>query len=200
MMKSWRKIGDMRMEDGRLLTAWEGGVTPYNMERDFRKEAVREVNKLLAALHRAAASALGAIGDARAVEGLLIALREANWDVRPLGAEALGKIGDARAVEGLLAALHDANARRAAAEALGKIGTLEVLEKLLHRLHRLDIDIYDKDIFPIVRRLAITFSRLHPQPACLPVYPQPLFLRLLKKGFWWVRKLWLDLRMLWPLV
>jgi len=160
----------------------------------------RAVGGMLPALHdpsrfvrERAASALGQIGDVRAVDGLLITLRDSDEVVRERAAAALGAIGGMRVMDGLLTALHEMNknVRWMAAKALGKIGTLDVLEKLLHRL---DIDIYDEDTFPIARRLAITFSRLHPQPACLPAYPQPLFLRLLKKGFWWMRILLNKLR------
>jgi HEAT repeat protein len=67
-----------------------------------------------------AAEALGRIGDVRAVEPLLIALKESITDVRNISAEALGKIGDARAIEPLITALDDNswNVRSAAARAL----------------------------------------------------------------------------------
>jgi HEAT repeat protein len=57
----------------------------------------------------AAAAALGAIGDATAVPGLLAALDDADAEVRRAAVEALGEIGDAAAVPGLLAALGDAD-------------------------------------------------------------------------------------------
>ena len=69
-----------------------------------------------------AAEALGKIGDARAVEPLIQALKDRDYDVRGKAAEALGKIGDARAVEPLIQALKDEYAQPAAIESLGKIG------------------------------------------------------------------------------
>jgi hypothetical protein len=195
---------------GELGDAWAVEdllVALHDADRGVRGRAARALGKigdaravedLLVALHDAdgdvrgrATAALGLLGDARAVAGLLAALHDPVWWVRRQAAWSLGAIGDARAVVGLLATLHYPNRLviQAAAEALGKIGTLDVLEKLLHRL---DIDIYeDENIFLVVYRLAITFNRLHPPPACLPIYPQSLFLRLLKKGVWEVRILWL---------
>jgi HEAT repeat protein len=75
-------------------------------------------------VREAAAKALGRIGDAAAVPGLLAALGDADADVRRAAAKALGEIGDAAAVPGLLAALRDADwrVRWAAAKALGEIG------------------------------------------------------------------------------
>jgi HEAT repeat protein len=74
-------------------------------------------------VREAAAAALGRIGDAAAVPGLLAALRDESWQVREAAAEALGEIG-APAVPGLLAALRDAeeDVREAAAKALEQIG------------------------------------------------------------------------------
>jgi HEAT repeat protein len=72
---------------------------------------------------RAAAEALGQIGDARAVEPLIAALQNLDWDVRQAAAVALGQIGDPRAVEPLIAVLKDqhGNVRTAAAEALHRL-------------------------------------------------------------------------------
>jgi HEAT repeat protein len=59
----------------------------------------------------------------KAVDALVIALKDADADVREQAAFALGQIGDARAIDGLTAALKDANAdvRQQAAFALGQI-------------------------------------------------------------------------------
>ena len=75
-------------------------------------------------MREAAAKALGAIGDARAVEPLIAALKDENKYVSQAAAKALGKIKDPRPVEPLIAALKDQYswARAAAAEALGRLG------------------------------------------------------------------------------
>ena len=75
-------------------------------------------------VRKAAAQVLGEIGDVRAVEPLIVALKNKHEDLRKTAAEALGKIGDARAVEPLRVALkdEDRDVRKAAAKALGKIG------------------------------------------------------------------------------
>jgi HEAT repeat protein len=104
----------------------------------------RVMESLLATLRnpeerQAAFQALASIG-ALAVEPLIVALKDANWDVRRQAAEALGQIGDARAVEPLIAALKDANemVRRQAAEALGKIGDARAVEPLVTALKESD--------------------------------------------------------------
>lgn len=56
---------------------------------------------------QAAASALGEIGDARAVEPLIQTLEDRDSLVAGKAAQALGRIGDARAVEPLIQALKD---------------------------------------------------------------------------------------------
>ena len=91
-------------------------------------------------VRRAAAEALGEIGDAAAVPGLLAALRDADADVRREAAWALGRIGDAAAVPGLLAALRDADAdvRWAAAAALGRIGDAAAVLGLVAALRDAD--------------------------------------------------------------
>jgi HEAT repeat protein len=90
-------------------------------------------------VREAAAKALGRIGDAAAVPGLLAALRDESWQVREAAAEALGEIG-APAVPGLLAALRDADwqVRRAAAAALREIGDAAAVPGLLAALRDAD--------------------------------------------------------------
>lgn len=133
------------------------------------------INKNDPKLRLAAAEALGEIGDARAVQPLMIALRhqyfrstaikalvkiggpavesliaalnDTDGDMRWAAAEALGKIGDPRAVEPLIANLSDTYlyARRYAAEALGKISDTRALEPLIAAMS-------DEDV--IMRRFA----------------------------------------------
>jgi HEAT repeat protein len=93
-------------------------------------------------VREAAAKALGRIGDAAAVPGLLAALRDESWQVREAAAEALGEIG-APAVPGLLAALRDADwqVRRAAAAALREIGDAAAVPGLLAALGDADANV-----------------------------------------------------------
>lgn len=83
-----------------------------------------------------AAEVLGEIGDARAVEPLIDALRDADYTVQWAAAEALGKIGDKKAVEPLITTLKagDEYLRERAAEALGDIGDKKAVEPLINAL------------------------------------------------------------------
>jgi len=84
-----------------------------------------------------AASALGAIGDARAVDPLIHALNNSAILVRMCAASALGSIGDARAVEPLIGALNDHywDVRQAAASALEAMGDARAKEPLKRALN-----------------------------------------------------------------
>ncbi len=74
-------------------------------------------------VRKAAARALGQIGEIRAVEPLLAALKDDDADVRNAASEALGKIGDTVAIAPLISCLkdEDKDVRLAAAEALEKL-------------------------------------------------------------------------------
>ncbi len=78
------------------------------------------------------AYSLESIGDARAVEPLIVALMDLNADVRLKAARALGTFKDARAVEPLCTSLRDPDqiVRVFAAYALGKIGDRKAIEPL----------------------------------------------------------------------
>ncbi|MCX8067326.1 MAG: HEAT repeat domain-containing protein, partial [Anaerolineae bacterium] len=132
-------------------------------------EALRDAD-----VRRAAAEALGRIGDPRAVPGLLKALRDADAEVRWAAAEALGRVG-APAVPGLLEVLRDADAgvRRAAAEALGRIGDPQAIPGLLEAL---------RDADPRVRRAAAEALGRIGAPAL------PSLLEALRDADWWVRR------------
>ena len=75
----------------------------------------RAVDPLITALddqqgvNEVAALALGEIGDPRAVEPLTETLENESWEIRSSAAKALGKIGDERAVEPLTKLLEDRN-------------------------------------------------------------------------------------------
>lgn len=82
---------------------------------------------------RDAAIALGQLGDTRAVEPLIIALKNPGIYVREEAAKALGKLGDRRAVQPLIDALEDpdSDVRNAAAFSLGKIGDAKAIDPLI---------------------------------------------------------------------
>lgn len=87
-----------------------------------------------------AAEVLGEIGNKRAVEPLIDALRDADCTVQWGAAEALGKIGDKKAVEPLITTLktEDEYLRERAAEALGEIGDARAVEPLIGALNDKD--------------------------------------------------------------
>jgi HEAT repeat protein len=84
----------------------------------------------------AAASALGRIGDTRAVKPLIVALDD-RLRVKEVAAQALGEIGDPVAVEPLIATLGDENweVRSTVAKALGKIGDPRAKKPLVNLLN-----------------------------------------------------------------
>lgn len=86
-------------------------------------------------VRRAAALALGDIGDTGAVGPLIAALKDGQWTVRSAAAWALGDIGDTGAVEPLIAALGDAkDVREAAVWALTRIGDERAVEPVARLL------------------------------------------------------------------
>jgi len=113
---------------------------PPNVEK---MKTRRDVDGLIKALsyqksgkfRQQAAWALGVIGDARAVESLIVVLKDKDAWVRRVAAEVLGKIGTP-AVEPLIAALkdEDVHVREAATVALGKIGDSRAVEPLITAL------------------------------------------------------------------
>ena len=80
-----------------------------------------------------AAEALGRIGDKRAVEPLIGALRSGDEILSTDAAEALGRIGDRRAIGPLIDSLERgaASGRRAAADALSAIGDERAVQPLI---------------------------------------------------------------------
>lgn len=113
---------------------------PPNVEKMKAKKDVSGLIKALSYtkdsdIRKAAADALGEIGDLRAVEPL-ISSQNLDSFVREAAISALGEIGDPRAVEPLVAALKDLNplVREAAARALGEIGDPRAVEFLVAAL------------------------------------------------------------------
>lgn len=85
-----------------------------------------------------AAEVLGEIGDRRAVEPLIQAIKDKDPDVRAAAARALGKIRDSKAVEPLIAALEDDEPRVqvAAALALGEFDDTSSVAPLIDLFQR----------------------------------------------------------------
>ena len=103
-------------------------------------------------VRKAAADALGKIGDAGAVEPLIAALTGGEGWQRKAAAEALGRIGDPRAVGPLIGNLADYwDVRKAAAQALVAIyrsGKLGPEERALLLSQRTVISEEHRDEFP----------------------------------------------------
>jgi HEAT repeat protein len=102
---------------------------PPNVEKMKSKRDIEGLIKTLSyqkvdSVRGAAVDALGQIGDARAVEPLIAALKDVNYYVHTSAAEALVKIG-ACAVEPLIAALKnvEAGVQRVIEKVLAKIGS-----------------------------------------------------------------------------
>ncbi len=99
------------------IEQWEKGKKVYNLIKTLKHKDYT--------LRMAAASALGNLGDTRAVQPLIEALEDKYWNVKASAASALGNLGDIRAVRPLIKALGEdeyAFARLAAASALSKLG------------------------------------------------------------------------------
>jgi HEAT repeat protein len=97
-------------------------------------------------VRKAAAEALGKLGDSRAVEPLIVVLQNEDdefWQIRQWAAWALGEVGDARAVGPLISALNDnMNIRDTATVALLRIGN-PAIESLIGVLKDNDSDVRD---------------------------------------------------------
>jgi HEAT repeat protein len=84
---------------------------------------------------------VGIIGSERAVNPLLVILKDRDWVMRNHAAEALGEIGDPRAINGLITALEDPHSyvRSNAITALGNLKATAALELLVLKLQDPDI-------------------------------------------------------------
>jgi HEAT repeat protein len=115
------------------------GMNPYlawlkSLVSEF-DEPVKEKSSTFLRRH-IVASALGELGDTRAVEPLLAAINDVDARVRASATSALREFGDARAVKPLIAALKDVNeqVRSSAANALGALGDARAVEPLIAAL------------------------------------------------------------------
>jgi HEAT repeat protein len=87
-----------------------------------------------------AAKALGEIGNAQTVDGLITVANDSNKYVRSEAAEALGKIGNAQAVDALITVLNNSDLpalflANDAAKALGRIGNAKAVDALIASLN-----------------------------------------------------------------
>jgi len=121
---TWRRGAHRDYRDGLKMLLF----SPPDVEKLRAKGNVSGLIKAIsyknnARLSRAAVSALGEIGDARATEPLIAAMGDKYWGMRLAAAASLGKIGDTRAVRPLIAALKDEHwrVRLAAAVALDNL-------------------------------------------------------------------------------
>ena len=146
--RTLNKVGDKFSEAIRSF------IEAFESQDDFAEITLEPLIKALLGdndwmIRRDHADALGAIGNARAVEPLIEALGE-NTNVCFVAARALGEIGDVRAVEPLIKALGDEDSysrypalydrvRRDAVDALGKIGDEQAVEPLIKALGDHDI-------------------------------------------------------------
>ena len=154
-MEALGKMGVIvkRDPDGKLrsgLSADEKGAAHIQALKDRDKDAridkellthIRALKDRDKGVRKAAAEALGKIGNKRAVEPLIQAFEDIDWAVREAAVEALYKIG--KSAIGLLnRALKDKNelVRLSAAEALGKIGGNKAVRALTRALK--DEDMY----------------------------------------------------------
>ena len=102
-------------------------------------KATKDIDGLISALEYpddhnirlAAASALGKIGDGRAVNPLITRLKDQRR-VREAAVQSLGLIGDERAVDPLMTLLEDESweVRSTVAKALGRIGAIRAIPHL----------------------------------------------------------------------
>jgi diguanylate cyclase (GGDEF)-like protein len=90
-----------------------------------------------------AAHALRVLGDRRAFEPLVLALKDADCGLRQAAAQSLGEFRDVRAVEPLIMALKDKDndVRRNATQALGMLGDVRAIEPLISALKDKDVHI-----------------------------------------------------------
>ena len=111
---------------------------PDSEKQQFLNVVISKLKEEVVVVRRSAARALGAIGDAGAVEALVEVLKGegVSVSVRRNAAEALGLIGDSKAIEALVDVLEGGHedVGGAAAEALGRIGDSKAIESLIAAL------------------------------------------------------------------
>ena len=172
------EIGDIQAVSALIIALTDSDkdvrrAAAYSLENIGSNQAV---SALISALtdsdkdvRRAAAQALGRIGDRQATSTLISTLNDFSSNVRKAAAIALRNIGDIQAVSALIIALNDSDkdVRRLALKALANIGNPQSLKQILQNPK---INIYDEDIFPHLRKLAVRHSKA--KVDFIPVYPE----------------------------
>ncbi len=104
-----------------VLRKWDSAV---ELGGDAVEPLLKALDKFEPPARKAAAEALGNIGDPRAVDPLMKALSSSDFGIRKAAAEALGKIGDPQAIPALIEAQSDKfkMVRDAAEQALMRLG------------------------------------------------------------------------------
>jgi HEAT repeat protein len=160
-------------------TELEEGTMPLFGPPDVNKLAANgDVPGLIGALGYAkswpvqsrAASALGKSRDPRAVEPLILALRDKMVPVRERAAEALGRLGDPRAVEPLIVLLGEPSIslRKIAAVSLGQIRDPRAVEPLIVLLGDQDKDLR-QTVTLVLGQLALVMGQIHDPSAVDPL-------------------------------
>jgi len=124
-----------RYGDGREWFEVSGDLTALGVEAV--PETITVARHRLHFVRMAAASALGKIGDRRAVAPLADLLaRDTDWEVREMAAYSLGQLGGPEAVARLIKAMSDPEpeVHKAAAWALGKVGGPEATARLIEAM------------------------------------------------------------------
>ena len=120
-----------------LLLPAAGSCREGNIKGVYLDKIINLLNQILDSkilpFQELACQALGKIGSNKAVEPLIKALGDKNWQVREVVAKALGEIASDKAVEPLIKALGDKDLKvyNAAAKALGDIASDKTVDLLL---------------------------------------------------------------------
>jgi HEAT repeat protein len=99
-------------------------------------ELIQELNNPDSTTRDRAAEKLGKLGDARAVEPLLLALEGLDWRLRGYAAWALGELGDPKAGDKLLNLLDDpvGDVQQSVRHALAKLNDQRLIPRLISEL------------------------------------------------------------------
>jgi len=113
------------------------GIFDPNIEKMVERQDVTSLVKVLQKnkenkFRIKAVEALGKLGDSRAVDALILTLKDSDRDVRRAAFVALRNLGDLRAMDPLIQALKDSDdyVRFAATHALGNLGDPKAVDPL----------------------------------------------------------------------